>query len=141
MKEKEWCQAEHKGAVVLILKMDAVPVIELWAQRREGPHISDWYCISMDQQWMYKDQRSMKFFNGLLVFLVTAEETKKPSRFISSPDIDCKNKMEYSSWRALHEHLMRRRFMSCYVCWTKHGELGVLEGENEEEEDGNIDFA
>ncbi|WVZ93001.1 hypothetical protein U9M48_039024 [Paspalum notatum var. saurae] len=31
--------------------------------------------------------------------------------------------------------------MSGYVCWTKHGELGVLEGENEEEEDGNIDFA
>jgi len=26
------------------------------------------------------------------------------------------------------------------VCWNKHGELGVLEGENEEVEDGNIDF-
>ncbi|WVZ70492.1 hypothetical protein U9M48_019154 [Paspalum notatum var. saurae] len=31
--------------------------------------------------------------------------------------------------------------MSGYVCWTKHGELGVLEEEEEEEEEGNIDFA
>ncbi|WVZ88999.1 hypothetical protein U9M48_035464 [Paspalum notatum var. saurae] len=30
--------------------------------------------------------------------------------------------------------------MPGYVCWTKHGELGVLEGEDDEEEEDNIDL-
>ncbi|WVZ83287.1 LOW QUALITY PROTEIN: hypothetical protein U9M48_030453 [Paspalum notatum var. saurae] len=94
----------------------------------------------MDRQWMYKDRRSVQFLDGMVVFIVMAKKCKKLSGFISCPCIDCKNEKEYSSSRALHRHLLRRGFMSGYVCWTKYGELGVLEGENEEE-DGNIDFA
>ncbi|WVZ75778.1 hypothetical protein U9M48_023810 [Paspalum notatum var. saurae] len=89
---------------------------------------------------MSKDQHSVKFLAGLGVFIETAEKNKKPSSFISCPCFDCKNEKEYSSSKTLHNHLIRRGFMSGYVCWTKHGELGVLE-EEEEEEKCNIDFA
>ncbi|WVZ83355.1 hypothetical protein U9M48_030513 [Paspalum notatum var. saurae] len=73
-------------------------------------------------------------------WLDTAKKHKKPLGFISCPCIDCKNEKEYSSSKALHDHLMRRGFMPGYVCWTKHGELGVLQGEDDDEEEGNIDF-
>ncbi|WVZ70486.1 hypothetical protein U9M48_019149 [Paspalum notatum var. saurae] len=62
--------------------------------------------------------------SGLGFFIEKAEKLKKPSSFISCPCIDCKNKKEYSSSKALHDHLLTR----------------VLEEENEEEEDDNIDF-
>ncbi|WVZ51489.1 hypothetical protein U9M48_002633 [Paspalum notatum var. saurae] len=96
---------------------------------------------SMDHQWMSKDRCSIEFLGGLGVFIEMAEKNKKLSGFISCPCFDCKNEKEYSSSKTLHNHLIRRGFMSGYVCWTKHGELGVLEGEEEEEEEDNIDFA
>ncbi|WVZ85320.1 hypothetical protein U9M48_032263 [Paspalum notatum var. saurae] len=96
---------------------------------------------SMDRQWMCKDRRSIKFIAGLSVFIETAEKNKKSSGFISCPYCDCRNEKEYSLSKPLHDHLIRRGFMPGYLCWTKHGELGVLEGENEEEDEGNIDFA
>ncbi|WVZ93332.1 hypothetical protein U9M48_039319, partial [Paspalum notatum var. saurae] len=79
--------------------------------------------------------------NFLAAWVSLLRGPRNIGRFISCPCIDCKNEKEYSSSKALHDHLLRRGFMSGYVCWTKHGELGVLEGKNEEEEDGNIDFA
>ena len=89
---------------------------------------------------MSKDRCSVEFLAGLGVFIETTEKNKKPSCFISCPCFDCKNEKEYSSSKTLHNHLIRRGFMSGYVCWTKLGELGVLK-EEEEEEEGNIDFA
>ena len=90
---------------------------------------------------MNKDRHSVKFLSSLGFFTEMDEKHKKSSVFISCPCIDYKNEKECSSSKALHDHLLRRGFMSGYVCWIKHGELGVLEGENEEEEDGTIDFA
>ncbi|WVZ90293.1 hypothetical protein U9M48_036603 [Paspalum notatum var. saurae] len=75
----------------------------------------------------YKDQCTVEFLSGLGVFLETAKKHKKPSDFISCPCIDCKNEKEYSLSKALHDHLRRRGFMPGY-------------GEDEEEEEGNIDF-
>ncbi|WVZ79719.1 hypothetical protein U9M48_027267 [Paspalum notatum var. saurae] len=95
---------------------------------------------SMDRQWMYKDRRTVEFLGCLGVFLETAEKHKKSSSFKSSPCIDCKKEKEYLSSKILHDHLLRRGFMAGYICWTKHGELGVVEGEDDYEEEGNIDF-
>ncbi|WVZ64371.1 hypothetical protein U9M48_013895 [Paspalum notatum var. saurae] len=90
---------------------------------------------------MSKDRRSVEFLAGLGVFIETAEKNKKPSGFISCPCFNCKNEKEYSSSKTLHNHLIRRGFTSGYVCWTKHGELGVLEEEEEGGGGGNINFA
>ncbi|WVZ92699.1 hypothetical protein U9M48_038745 [Paspalum notatum var. saurae] len=82
----------------------------------------------MDPQWMCKDRRSVEFIAGLSVFIETAEKNKKLSGFISCPCFDCRNEKEYSSSKPLHDHLIQSRFMPGY-------------GENEEEDEGNIDFA
>ncbi|WVZ63647.1 hypothetical protein U9M48_013261, partial [Paspalum notatum var. saurae] len=64
------------------------------------------------------------------------------SRFIRCPCIDCKNQKEYSSSRDIQKHLMKRGFMPNYVCWTKHGESGVMleDDEDDEEEFRNLDY-
>jgi hypothetical protein len=54
------------------------------------------------------------------------------------PCVDCGNKKEYSSWKILHPHLLRKGFMPSYYCWTKHGERGVIMEDNEEEEDDDM---
>ncbi|WVZ91082.1 hypothetical protein U9M48_037300 [Paspalum notatum var. saurae] len=62
------------------------------------------------------------------------------SGFIPCPCFDCKNQKEYSSSRDIQLHLMKRGFMPNYVCWTKHGESGVML-EDDEEEFHNVDYA
>jgi hypothetical protein len=54
------------------------------------------------------------------------------------PCVDCENKKEYSSWKILHSHLLRKGFMPSYNCWTKYGERGVIMEDNEEEEDDDM---
>jgi hypothetical protein len=56
------------------------------------------------------------------------------------PCVDCENKKEYSSWKILHSHLLRKGFMPSYNCWTKHGERGVIMEDNEEEEEEDDDM-
>ncbi|WVZ50279.1 hypothetical protein U9M48_001550 [Paspalum notatum var. saurae] len=62
------------------------------------------------------------------------------SGFIRCPCVDYKNQKEYSSSRDIQIHLMKRGFVPNYVCWTKHGESGVML-EDDEEEFHNIDYA
>ena len=55
--------------------------------------------------------------------------------FMCCPCVLCKNEKDYScSWK-IHEHLFTSGFMSNYICWTKHGESGVIMEEDEEEGD------
>jgi hypothetical protein len=54
------------------------------------------------------------------------------------PCVDSENKKEYSSWKILHSHLLRKGFMPSYNYWTKHGERGVMMEDNKEEEDDDM---
>nr|DAA02100.1 TPA_exp: transposase [Oryza sativa] len=94
----------------------------------------------MDRQWMYADQRSKEFIDGVHYFLRVAEANKQKG-FICCPTNKCKNQKEYSASRTIHFHLFESGFMPSYNCWTSHGEQGV-EMEEDEVEDNNIpDFA
>jgi hypothetical protein len=57
---------------------------------------------------------------------------------MSCPCVDCENKKEYSSYKILHSHLLRKGFMPSYNYWTKHGERGVIMEDNKEEEDDDM---
>ena len=93
----------------------------------------------MNRQWIYSaDRRSEEFIAGVHQFLSIAKRNMD-SRFIRCPCIDCKNQKEYSSSRDIQKHLMKRGFMPNYVCWTKHGESGVML-EDDEEEFRNLDY-
>jgi hypothetical protein len=46
--------------------------------------------------------------------------------FMCCPCVLCKNEKDYSFSKVLHEHLFRLGFMPNYICWTKHGECGVI---------------
>ncbi|XP_066357058.1 uncharacterized protein [Miscanthus floridulus] len=88
----------------------------------------------MSRHWMYNaDRRSQDFIEGLHYFLGVAEANKRDG-FICCPCALCKNLKEYSSSMSLHSHLLKSGFMSNYICWTKHGESGVMmeEGEGED---------
>ena len=47
----------------------------------------------------------------------------------------CKNLTKYSNSRTLHSHLLKSGFVPNYICWTKHGESGIIMDEGEEEEE------
>jgi hypothetical protein len=59
--------------------------------------------------------------------------------FMCCPCVLCKNKKDYPCSKVLHEHLFRSGFMPNYICWTKHGEHGVIMEEHEEEEEEGDD--
>ena len=85
----------------------------------------------MSHHWMYNtDRRSQDFIEGVHYFLGVAEANKRDG-FMCCPCVLCKNLKEYSSSMSLHSYLLG--FMSNYICWTKHGERGVMmeEGEGE----------
>ena len=93
---------------------------------------------------MYNADRCSDTFNkGLHQFLKVAEREKPPSEFICCPCKDCKNQKEYSKSSTIHYHLLRKGFMPHCICWTKHGERGVIQEDDKEEEgDDHIpDFA
>jgi hypothetical protein len=48
--------------------------------------------------------------------------------------------MEYANLKTLHSQLFKLGFMSNYICWTKHGETGVVMVEGEEEQWGDDDI-
>jgi hypothetical protein len=93
------------------------------------------YMMQMNQwQWMYGDRRTSEFIEGLHNFGGVAQ-TNIQNGFMCCSCVDCENKKEYSSWKILHSHLLRKDFMPSYNCWTKHGERGVMIEDNEEEDD------
>jgi hypothetical protein len=89
---------------------------------------------TMTRHWMYNaDRRSKEFIDGVHYFLRVAEANKRDG-FMCCPCALCKNLKEYSSSRSLHSHLLKSGFMPNYICWTKHGETGVIMEEGEEEQ-------
>ena len=88
----------------------------------------------MDQQWMYNaDRHSKEFIDGLPYFLDVAEANKW-NGFICFLCGNFQNKKDYSTSRTLHSHIFTNGFMSNYICWTSHGEKGVIMEDNEEED-------
>ena len=85
------------------------------------------------------DRRSKAFIDGLHYFLEVAKANKPENGFVCCPCFQCNNRKEYSkdSWGTIHSHLFKYGFMPNYLVWTKHGELGVVmeDGEEEEEDD------
>ena len=55
----------------------------------------------------------------------------KHDGFMCCPCVICKNLKEYASSRSLHSHLLKLGFVLNYICWTKHGETGVIMEEGE----------
>ncbi|WVZ49430.1 hypothetical protein U9M48_000795 [Paspalum notatum var. saurae] len=97
----------------------------------------------MNRQWIYSaDRRSQEYIDGVHQFISIAKSHMN-SGFIRCPCFDCKNQKEYSSSRDIQSQLMKRGFMPNYVCWTKHGESGVMlrDDEDDEEEFHNVDYA
>jgi hypothetical protein len=96
------------------------------------------YMMQMNRwQWMYGDRRTFEYIEGLRNFGDVARANIQ-NGFMCCPCVDCENKKEYSSWKILHSHLLRKGFMPSYNCWTKHEERGVMIEDNEEEEDDDM---
>jgi hypothetical protein len=95
--------------------------------------------MQMNWQWMYNtDRRSLEFIRGVHEFINVAKANTR-NGFMCCPCVVCKNEKDYSCSRILHEHLYTSGFMPNYICWTKHGERGVIMEEDEEEgDDDNI---
>jgi len=82
---------------------------------------------------MYADRRSKEFIEGVQDFLRVVEENERDG-FMCCPRAMCMNLKEFSRSRSIHLHLFRLGFMPNYICWTKHGETGVMMEEDEEEQ-------
>jgi hypothetical protein len=96
------------------------------------------YMTQMNRrQWMYGDRRTFEFIEGLRNFGDVARANIQ-NGFMCCSCVDCENKKEYSSWKMLHSHLLRKGFMPSYNCWTNHRERGVIIEDNEEEEDDDM---
>ena len=80
---------------------------------------------------MYKaDRCTQKFIDGLHYFLEVAKANQQ-NGFICCPCVNYENNKDYSSARTLHSHILNNGFMPKYICWTKHGEKGVMMEDNE----------
>jgi hypothetical protein len=88
---------------------------------------------------MYGDQCGTPFIASL-TFLQTAEVNKSMNGFMCCPCRRCGNNKEYSNRKTLHGHIYRWVFMEKYICWTKHGERGVVmkDGEEDDYDDNSI---
>jgi hypothetical protein len=96
------------------------------------------YMMQMNQrQWMYGDRCTSEYIEGLCNFGDVARANIQ-NDFMCCPCVDCENKKEYSSWKNLHPHQLRKGFMPSYNYWTKHGERGVMMEDNEEEVDDDM---
>src|SRR4051812_30349901 len=87
----------------------------------------------MNRQWMYGDKHTSEYIKGVHNFLEVAE-ANKDNGFMCCPCPICGNTKSYSDRQTLHIHLVYRGFMPHYNVWTKHGEIGVMMEDNEEEE-------
>ena len=62
---------------------------------------------------------------------------KYPKGLMCCPCSVCENKKEFRKRDTLWNHLALNGFMSNYSLWTKHGEVGVMMEDNEEDDDGD----
>src|SRR3954465_5472275 len=87
----------------------------------------------MNREWMYGDRRTTEYITGVNNFLEVVVANKE-NGFMCCPCTMCGNTKSYSEWQTLHIHLLYKGFMQHYNVWTKHGEIGVMTEDNEEEE-------
>ena len=95
--------------------------------------------MQMSHPWMYGDQRSDAYREGVRSFRLVAEANKQRDGFMCCPCVECRNEQAHTSSRVIQSHLLRSGFMSGYNVWTKHGERGVMmeDGDEEENDDDN----
>ena len=82
---------------------------------------------------MYGDRHTSEYIKGVHEFLDAAEANKQ-NGFMCCPCTKCGNTMSYSNRKILHSHLLYKGFMPHYNVWTRHGEIGVMMEDGEEEE-------
>ena len=87
----------------------------------------------MNRQWMYGDRHTSEYIKGVHDFLEVAEANKQ-NGFMCCPCPICGNMKSYSDRKILHTHLLYKGFMPHYNVWTRHGEIGVMMEDGEEEE-------
>ena len=87
----------------------------------------------MNRQWMYGDRHTREYIKGVHEFLDAAEANKQ-NGFMCCPCTECGNTMSYSNRKILHSHLLYKGFMPHYNVCTRHGEIGVMMEDGEEEE-------
>jgi hypothetical protein len=78
-------------------------------------------------------RHSLEFIRGVHDFLNVAKANTQ-NGFMCCSCALCKNEKDYSYPRKIYEHLFTSGFMPNYICWTKHGERGVIMEEDEEED-------
>ena len=88
----------------------------------------------MNRQWMYGDKHTSEYIKGVHDFLEVAKANKQ-NGFMCCPCPICGNTKSYSDRKILHTHLLYKGFMPHYNVWTRHGEIGVMMEDGEEEED------
>jgi hypothetical protein len=78
------------------------------------------------------DRRSQEFIEGVHD-VISVAKANMWNGFMCCLCVLCKNVKDYAFSRTPHEHMFRSGFMPNYICWAKHGESGVIIGEDEEE--------
>ncbi|XP_071708869.1 uncharacterized protein [Rutidosis leptorrhynchoides] len=109
----------------------------------------------MDQNtWMYEIGRATSEFMDSVDEFITVAETdqlEKGKTAISCPCKKCKNARWYADSTDIKSHLIARRFMRGYTCWSFHGESladlnpSVLDNDTDNEDDSynsdnNVNF-
>ena len=87
----------------------------------------------MNRQWMYGERHTREYIKGVHEFL-NAAEANKQNGFMCCPCTECGNTRSYSNRKILHSHLLYKGFMPHYNIWMRHGEIGVMMEDGEEEE-------
>ena len=82
---------------------------------------------------MYGDRHTSEYIKGVHDFLEVAEANKQ-NGFMCCPCPICGNTKSYSDRKILHTHLLYKGFMPHYNVWTRHGEIGVMMEDGEEED-------
>ena len=88
---------------------------------------------------MYGDRHTSEYIKGVHDFLEVAEANKQNGFMCCACPI-CGNTKSYSDRKILHTHLLYKGFMPHYNVWTRHGEIGVMmeDGEDEEDDDNYV---
>ena len=86
----------------------------------------------MNRQWMYVDRHASEYTKGVHDLLEVAEANKQ-NGFMCCPCPICGNTKSYSDRKILHTHLLYKGFMPHYNVWMRHGEIGVMMEDGEEE--------
>ncbi|CAO2141567.1 unnamed protein product [Urochloa humidicola] len=89
----------------------------------------------MDRRWMYSGRSSLACVQGIKCFLDAAETNRSQKGLMCCPCRSCENNKEFRRSDTLRNHISQNGFMSNYNLWTKHGEPGVMMGDNEEDDD------